>query len=162
MPNLDPVQYPPRPAGPAGGGPTLRDVIGADKADYSFMICWRCGAQGYAGGPCTEKRGDGPPWEHQYVNRTQIIDPWARHGYGLEELIDLARYLAGKSMSSLATARAFRALVDNADRLGLSKRERDSHLFATALYADKAAKRTRLLDWAVDAIELRLEEGKGR
>ena len=135
-----------RPPGPAGG-PAI-DV----SAD---LLCWRCGADYPPTSPCTEKRGDGPPWHHAYLERSKSIDPWRVHGYGDAELLNLARYLAGKSLSSLATAKAFGALVAYGDRMGFEPAQRQSHMFAATLYAQKATKRIRLLDWVLDAIDER-------
>lgn len=152
MPTLDPAQFPPRPAGPAGGGPTLGDMLPSLEELRQHMVCWRCGAIAYESSPCTEKRGDGPPWRHEFMDR-RSMHPWP--DWPLAELIELARYLAGKSASSLATAKAFDALVRAGDRIPAPERERQSHRFAAALYANKAAKRIRLLDWVVAEVSRR-------
>lgn len=125
--------------GPAGPGQT----------------CWRCGEVPPAASPCTEKRGDGPPWRHDFQDRA-TFHPWRDYVYA--ELMELGRYLQGKSLSSLATARAFDALVTYGERIGFSAGARQSHVFARALYADKAAKRIRLLDWVMDELEERAPE----
>lgn len=140
---------------PAGGGQTLGDVLGGPMEQvFRDRMCWRCGAVPFESTPCTEKRGNGPPWQHEFYDR-QLDHPWV--DWPLTELYDLAVYLSGKARSSLATAQAFQALASHAAELGYSRTRRWSFRFATGLYQEKANKRIRLLDWAIDEYERRVK-----
>jgi hypothetical protein len=119
-------------------------------------VCWRCGAVPATSSPCTEKRGAGPPWQHEFLDR-ESARPWG--DYRLDELYMLTAYLEGKARSSLYTALSFKALVARGRELGFSRTQRYQHKFAQALYAEKATKRLRLLTWSIEEYERRVKEG---
>jgi hypothetical protein len=109
--------------------------------DLEDVACCRCGASAL-GAPmteCTEKRGEGPPWEHEYRRTTG--DPW-RTTLNDTDLLEQAAYLATKAYSSLKTAAAF-AECQGPDS------------YAAQLYREKSDKRLRLLAWTVKVIEAR-------
>lgn len=144
------------------GEPALRsaagdapDLPGPGQQVIRRKICWRCGATPATSSPCTEKRGDGPPWRHQFLDR-DLDHPWT--DWDLDDLEALCLYLGGKARSSLLTATAFGDLVDNAKLLRLSRARVSGHMFARGLYREKAAKRILLFDWALAEFERRLKE----
>lgn len=118
-------------------------------------VCWRCGATPGDESPCTEKRGEGPPWQHDFRDRAS--DPWV--DWPTEEVHQLALYLGLKATSSLRTAFAFDGLTKHAADMGISRATRYQYALAAQLYAQKATKRTRLLDWAMDVWEARIRKG---
>lgn len=109
--------------------------------DLEDVACSRCGASAH-GAPlseCTEKRGEGLPWEHAYRRTTG--DPWRGDLTDLQ-LLQQAAYLSTKAYGSLVTAKAF-AECQGPDS------------YSAQLYREKADKRLRLLAWTVRVIEAR-------
>lgn len=155
-----------RPRGPAGGGPTLADVVMAphrarDHARYPRLyrtaeqgnspihpqVCWACGAD-WRGAPlsgCTEKR-NAKPWRHNFL-RPGIDHPW--RDWPFEDLVAFSEYLRLKAAGSLAAVRAWQAVP------GESGAAVD---YAVELYSEKAVKRIRLLEWVLRELEWMVEQ----
>lgn len=126
--------------------------LGAQKGPQ--LVCWRCGASQRKGAPlsgCTEKRGTGQPWAHEYFD-PELVDPW--RDLPTMEILSLATYLQLKATGSLATVETWTAMW--------TEGQRDGQIgYAIALYREKAEKRARLLGWALDVLERRLAAEKG-
>jgi len=108
------------------------------------LVCWRCGAASEDGAPlsgCTEKRGPGRPWAHDY-KKPGTDHPWAADSD--QDLVDLVDYLAMKATGSWMTCLAFGELETLAGR------------YAEELYREKAMKRGRLLRWAIGELTIRI------
>lgn len=163
--------------GRLGGDPRLAGkpgerVFPGDEKQPNFAptrVCFRCGASSWKGAPlsgCSEKRGTGVPWKHEYyyperddpfrmpIDASTDYAEWRR--MTLAELIAFARYLGLKSQGSLSAAISWTAIRDT-----FAPGPDDRAIqYAIALYREKAEKRGRLMSWVLNVIDRRLAAGE--